>query len=70
MGAAAGRSEGTVTQFSNSSVLVRCSFCAKGQDQVRKIVAGNDVYICDECIVLCNDILAGEFGDGSEGARG
>jgi len=36
---------------------IRCSFCAKNQDQVRKIIAGPAVYICDECIDLCNDII-------------
>lgn len=35
-----------------------CSFCGKSQDEVRKIIAGPSVYICDECIDLCNDILA------------
>ena len=39
---------------------VRCSFCGKTQDSVRRIVAGPGVYICDECINLCNGILEGE----------
>ena len=43
--------------------LVECNFCAKDQTQVRKIVAGDSVFICDECIDLCNDILADELGD-------
>jgi ATP-dependent Clp protease ATP-binding subunit ClpX len=38
-----------------------CSFCGKGQDEVRKLVAGPMVYICDECIELCNDIVAEEY---------
>ena len=38
-----------------------CSFCNKGQDEVRKLVAGPMVYICDECIELCNDIIAEEY---------
>ncbi|TAN63779.1 ATP-dependent Clp protease ATP-binding subunit ClpX [bacterium] len=38
-----------------------CSFCSKGQDEVRKLVAGPMVYICDECIELCNDIVAEEY---------
>jgi len=38
-----------------------CSFCSKGQDEVRKLVAGPMVYICDECIELCNDIIAEEY---------
>ena len=35
----------------------QCSFCDKTQQEVKKLVAGNDVYICDECITLCFDIL-------------
>jgi hypothetical protein len=35
----------------------RCSFCGKTQDQVRTLVAGPKVYICDECVDLCNDII-------------
>jgi len=37
----------------------RCSFCGKGQDQVRKLVAGPGVFICSECISLANEILWG-----------
>lgn len=37
-----------------------CSFCGKGQDEVRKLIAGPSAYICDECITLCNDIIAEE----------
>jgi ATP-dependent Clp protease ATP-binding subunit ClpX len=43
-----------------------CSFCGKGQDEVRKLVAGPMVYICDECIELCNDIVAEEPGPRKE----
>jgi hypothetical protein len=39
---------------------VKCSFCGKHQDEVRKIIAGPNVYICDECIDLCNDIIEQE----------
>ena len=42
-----------------------CSFCGKGQDQVRKLIAGPDVYICDECISLCNDIILEEMDEDS-----
>ena len=42
---------------------LRCSFCGKSQEEVRKLIAGPDVYICDECIALCNEILAEEEGD-------
>ena len=37
-----------------------CSFCGKSQDEVRKLIAGPSVYICDECISLCNDIISDE----------
>ena len=40
-----------------------CSFCGKSQDEVRKLIAGPSVYICDECVELCNDILREEFGE-------
>ncbi len=42
---------------------LNCSFCGKTQDEVRKLVAGPGVYICDECIELCNDILVEELTD-------
>jgi ATP-dependent Clp protease ATP-binding subunit ClpX len=38
-----------------------CSFCGKSQKEVRKLIAGPTVYICDECIGLCNDIIAEEI---------
>ena len=38
----------------------RCSFCGKGQDRVRKLVAGPNVYICDECVELCHEVLEEE----------
>ena len=40
---------------------VKCSFCGKTQDSVRKIVAGPGVYICNECIELCNEIIESEY---------
>ena len=48
--------------FEDGNDLIQCSFCGKTQDQVRKIVAGPDVYICDECISLCHEIIEEEFG--------
>lgn len=42
----------------NSKGPLRCSFCGRTQDEVRKLVAGPGVYICDECIALCNDIIS------------
>ncbi|MGI6031845.1 MAG: ATP-dependent Clp protease ATP-binding subunit ClpX [Coriobacteriales bacterium] len=46
--------------------LLRCSFCGKTQDQVEKLIAGDGVYICNECVKLCNDIIDDE-GFGEEG---
>ena len=40
---------------------LKCSFCGKGQDEVRKLIAGPTVYICDECVELCNDIIDEEL---------
>ncbi len=40
---------------------LRCSFCGKNRDQVRKLIAGPTVYICDECVGLCNEIMAEEW---------
>ncbi|HHU62620.1 MAG TPA: ATP-dependent Clp protease ATP-binding subunit ClpX [Clostridiales bacterium] len=45
---------------------LKCSFCGKTQDQVRRLVAGPGVYICDECIELCQEIIEEEFEDTSE----
>jgi ATP-dependent Clp protease ATP-binding subunit ClpX len=47
----------------NSQIVLKCSFCGKTQDQVRKLIAGPTVYICDECIELCNDIIEEEWED-------
>ncbi|MDH5528086.1 MAG: ATP-dependent Clp protease ATP-binding subunit ClpX [Nitrospirota bacterium] len=44
----------------------RCSFCGKAREEVRKLVAGPTVYICDECIDLCNDIIAEDWEDSKE----
>jgi ATP-dependent Clp protease ATP-binding subunit ClpX len=51
---------------SNDDLL--CSFCGKSQDEVRKLIAGPSVYICDECIQLCNEIIDEEYSqEGEEG---
>ena len=42
--------------------VARCSFCDKTQDQVRRIIAGNGVYICDECVALCQEIISDDLG--------
>ncbi len=44
---------------------LKCSFCGKSQEQVRKLIAGPGVYICDECVDLCNEILDEELFDSS-----
>jgi len=48
------------TRETNGGVL-KCSFCGKSQNDVRKLIAGPTVYICDECVELCNDIIAEEW---------
>ena len=45
---------------------VRCSFCNKTQDQVRKLIAGQNVFICDECIEVCSEIIEDELEDYDE----
>ena len=55
-----------MAKFGESGDSLKCSFCQKTQKQVRKLIAGTGVYICDECIELCSDILAEELGDAPE----
>ena len=50
--------------------LLKCSFCGKSQKQVKKLIAGPGVYICDECIDLCNEIIEEELSESSETALG
>ncbi|AWT26684.1 ATP-dependent Clp protease ATP-binding subunit ClpX [Corynebacterium provencense] len=50
-----------------SGELLKCSFCGKSQKQVRKLIAGPGVYICDECIELCNEIIDEELAAGGPG---
>jgi ATP-dependent Clp protease ATP-binding subunit ClpX len=50
-----------VAKFGDTAELVKCSFCGKSQKQVKKLIAGPGVYICDECIDLCNEIIDEEF---------
>ena len=49
-------------KFNEEKGQLKCSFCGKSQEQVRKLVAGPGVYICDECIELCNEIVEEELG--------
>lgn len=50
-------------KFGDDKGQLKCSFCGKQQDQVKKLVAGPGVYICDECIELCNEIIEEELND-------
>ena len=50
-------------KFGDEKGQLKCSFCGKLQDQVKKLVAGPGVYICDECIELCNEIIEEELGE-------
>jgi len=50
-------------KYTDDKGQLKCSFCGKLQDQVKKLVAGPGVYICDECIELCNEIIEEELGD-------
>ena len=50
----------------SSNDRLKCSFCGKTQDQVKKLIAGPDVFICDECVELCNEILDEEFFEAKE----
>jgi ATP-dependent Clp protease ATP-binding subunit ClpX len=53
-------------KFGEEKGQLKCSFCGKSQEQVRKLVAGPGVYICDECIELCNEIIEEEFSEDVE----
>ena len=53
-------------KFGDEKGQLKCSFCGKSQDQVKKLVAGPGVYICDECIELCNEIIEEELNDDLE----
>jgi len=55
-----------VAKFGDSGELLKCSFCGKSQKQVKKLIAGPGVYICDECIELCNEIIEEELSDHPE----
>ena len=50
----------------NEEKLLFCSFCGKNQNEVRKLIAGPSVYICNECIDLCNDIIQEEINEAVE----
>ncbi len=50
-------------KLGSKSDLLKCSFCGKAKEQVVKLIAGPGVYICDECIDLCNEIIVEEAGE-------
>ena len=55
-----------MARIGESGDLLKCSFCGKSQKQVKKLIAGPGVYICDECIDLCNEIIEEEFSETGE----
>ncbi len=55
-----------MAKFGETGELLKCSFCGKSQKQVRKLIAGPGVYICDECIDLCNEIIEEELTETAE----
>lgn len=57
-------------KFGDEKGQLKCSFCGKAQEQVKKLIAGPGVYICDECIELCNEIIEEELSDDVETDQG
>ncbi|MCF6506663.1 ATP-dependent Clp protease ATP-binding subunit ClpX [Blastococcus sp. MG754426] len=55
-----------MARIGESGDLLKCSFCGKSQKQVKKLIAGPGVYICDECIDLCNEIIEEELSESSD----
>jgi ATP-dependent Clp protease ATP-binding subunit ClpX len=55
-----------MAKFGDGGDLLKCSFCGKSQKQVKKLIAGPGVYICDECIDLCNEIIEEELSEATE----
>ena len=55
-----------MAKFGDTGELLKCSFCGKSQKQVKKLIAGPGVYICDECIDLCNEIIEEELAETAE----
>jgi ATP-dependent Clp protease ATP-binding subunit ClpX len=62
-------SDKTTKLGDDGSKLLYCSFCGKSQHEVRKLIAGPSVFICDECVDLCNDIIREEVQESSAGAK-
>ena len=55
-----------VARIGDGGDLLKCSFCGKSQKQVKKLIAGPGVYICDECIDLCNEIIEEELAESGD----
>ncbi|GHH74750.1 ATP-dependent Clp protease ATP-binding subunit ClpX [Promicromonospora soli] len=55
-----------MARIGDGAELLKCNFCGKSQKQVKKLIAGPGVYICDECIELCNEIIEEELGEAAE----
>ncbi|GAA4705056.1 ATP-dependent Clp protease ATP-binding subunit ClpX [Promicromonospora umidemergens] len=55
-----------MVRIGDGAELLKCNFCGKSQKQVKKLIAGPGVYICDECIELCNEIIEEELGEAAE----
>src|SRR5580765_5754274 len=64
-----GMTDDRSTRTTDSSKILYCSFCGKSQHEVRKLIAGPSVYICDECVELCNDIIREELEQKSDSTR-
>ena len=60
------KNEGRMARIGDGGDLLKCSFCGKSQKQVKKLIAGPGVYICDECIDLCNEIIEEELNETTE----
>src|ERR1700761_4159805 len=64
--AAPRKGDSWVARIGDGGDLLKCSFCGKSQKQVKKLIAGPGVYICDECIDLCNEIIEEELSESSD----
>ena len=55
-----------MARIGESADLLKCSFCGKSQKQVQQLIAGPGVYICDECVELCNEIIEERLAEAGE----
>src|SRR3712207_7266749 len=61
---------GSMARIGESADLLKCSFCGKSQKQVQQLIAGPGVYICDECVELCNEIIEERLAEAGEETTG